>query len=125
MRTNSDMNILWANVEGFLMGTGELFAISATLPLVIASVLWLRKHRRYLATRTAQASFMILGVFMIFRSTYIALKYGGVHSVLDIQVKAGIGLIAGSFTCVAMELLYRYRGATAPVAHDDSAADAK
>ncbi|MEU6785543.1 hypothetical protein ABZ912_40675 [Nonomuraea angiospora] len=93
----------FTSIEGIFLGVGELFIISLAAPIAIAMTLWLRGHRGYIGIRTARISLLTLGIYMIFRSVYIALRYTGVHSVLDIQIKGGIGLVIAGLACAFIE----------------------
>jgi hypothetical protein len=55
---------------------------------------------------------LFLGIYMILRSVYVALRYTGVCSVLDIQLKGGVGLVIGSLVCVLLENRYSTMGAS-------------
>jgi hypothetical protein len=79
-----------------------VYAVIA-IPVIVASALWLRKSRTRLGVRTMRITFMSLGLFMVFRAVYVAIKYTGVHEVLDIEVKGGIGLIVASLVCAILE----------------------
>ncbi len=109
MESTANLNSLWAHVESFLMGTEELFLISALIPILVAPILWVRKQRVLLGVRTMRITFMAVGTLMLFRSAYMALMYNGVHAVLDIQSKAGIGLMVGGLVCVALEFHHYHK----------------
>ncbi|MFI7154503.1 hypothetical protein ACIBO2_57135 [Nonomuraea sp. NPDC050022] len=79
-----------------------LYAVIA-IPAIVASILWLRNSRTQLGARTMRISLMSLGLFMILRAVYIAIKYTGIHEVLDIEVKGGMGLIIASLVCAVLE----------------------
>ncbi len=88
------------------MGVGELFFVAIATPVLVVTILWIRKKRALLGIRCMRITFLTLGIFMIARSVYVALKYVGVHSVLDIQVKSGIGLLLGGLICAVLECKY-------------------
>lgn len=92
----------------YALGHASFFLLTTLIALLlIFGSYYLRNRRadvpRPFAARALRTSFFVLGSMVLIRVTYFSVVHGGVHDVLDIQVKAGIGLMIGALVCAILE----------------------
>lgn len=84
-----------------------LFSAGIVIPLALALLHRSRTGSWPTMLRTASTAFLIIGSWMLLRSSWILVELGGVPKFLDVHVKAGAGLVITAGVCAAADYFRR------------------